>query len=206
MSGTIETSIAGQQETCKPTTSDILGPYYLENAPRTNWICQQRGHSSKKSRDIVVEGRILDENCRPLPKARIEIWQAGADGKYSSKFECRGHLFSDDDGQYAFITVRPGKYTMDDEFRPAHIHYRIVKPLFSTLVTQLYFSGDSSLGEKDACAVCHSGSSDLVTPIMDSCDTLDGGGECCIATAHFDIVLARINGTLADAKVSDKQK
>ena len=34
---------------------------------------------------IIVHGRVLDENARPVPNTLVEIWQANAGGRYRHK-------------------------------------------------------------------------------------------------------------------------
>lgn len=106
---------------------------------------------------IIVHGRVLDENARPVPKTLVEIWQANAGGRYRHKkdtylapidpnFGGCGRTMTDDDGYYFFRTVKPGAYpwrNMVNNWRPAHIHVSIFGAAFSQrLITQLYFEGD----------------------------------------------------------------
>ena len=106
---------------------------------------------------IIVHGRVLDENARPVPGALIEIWQANAGGKYrhgndkymaalDPNFGGGGRVISDAEGRYAFRTIRPGPYPFPNDgcaWRPAHIHLSIFGHAFvQRLVTQLYFEGD----------------------------------------------------------------
>lgn len=106
---------------------------------------------------IVVHGRVLDENARPVPGTLIEIWQANAGGRYRHRndrylapvdpnFGGCGRTLTDDAGRYAFRTVKPGAYPFRNginDWRPAHIHFSIFGTAFcQRLVTQLYFEGD----------------------------------------------------------------
>lgn len=106
---------------------------------------------------IVVFGRVLDENARPVPGALIEIWQANAAGRYAHvrdgylapldpNFSGCGRCVSDAEGRYLFRTIRPGPYPWPNngsDWRPAHIHLSIFGEAFAQrLVTQLYFEGD----------------------------------------------------------------
>jgi protocatechuate 3,4-dioxygenase beta subunit len=106
---------------------------------------------------IIVSGRVLDEDKRPVPNSVIEIWQANAAGRYVHKkdqwdapldpsFTGAGRAISDSDGNYRFITIRPGAYPWGNHhnaWRPAHIHLSLFGPAFATrLVTQLYFPDD----------------------------------------------------------------
>jgi protocatechuate 3,4-dioxygenase beta subunit len=109
---------------------------------------------------IVVSGRVLDEDDRPVPYTLVEIWQANAAGRYAHQndqwdapldphFTGAGRALTDGDGRYRFITVRPGAYPWRNHhnaWRPAHIHFSLFGQAFATrLVTQMYFPGDPLL-------------------------------------------------------------
>ncbi|XP_052777136.1 protocatechuate 3,4-dioxygenase beta chain-like [Mya arenaria] len=176
-------------DVCKPTTPDVLGPYYYPDPPLRRQICD-RDRAFHGQRHLLVEGRVLDESCKPIPDARIEVWQADFGGHYLFKDKCRGHMFSGQSGHFAFLTLRPGKYSTDPTktlFRPAHIHFRVVKPGFDILITQMYFNGDSNLGKNDSCRDCSSKSADLVVKLHEMC--ADNTKRYCFNIAHFDIVL-----------------
>ncbi|HZP72481.1 MAG TPA: protocatechuate 3,4-dioxygenase subunit beta [Gaiellaceae bacterium] len=106
---------------------------------------------------IFVSGRLLDEDGRPLRGALIEIWQANSAGRYRHEvdqhpapldpnFSGAGRCLTDDEGNYRFVTIKPGSYPWgnhDNAWRPAHIHFSVLGRAFSQrLVTQMYFPGD----------------------------------------------------------------
>lgn len=106
---------------------------------------------------IIVTGRVLDENAKPVPNTMIEIWQANAAGRYvharddwpaplDPNFTGVGRVISDAQGRYRYVTVRPGAYPWGNHhnaWRPAHIHLSLLGPAFATrLVTQMYFPDD----------------------------------------------------------------
>lgn len=106
---------------------------------------------------IVVHGRVLDEDARPVPGTLVEIWQANAGGRYRHKkdtylapidpnFGGCGRTVTDENGYYFFRTVKPGAYPWRNyvnSWRPAHIHVSVFGRSFSQrLITQLYFEGD----------------------------------------------------------------
>jgi len=106
---------------------------------------------------IVVSGRVLDENDRPVPNVMIEILQANASGRYVHEYDQHdaprdpnftgaGRVITDAEGRYRFVTIRPGAYPWYNgwnSWRPSHIHFSLVGPAFATrLVTQMYFPGD----------------------------------------------------------------
>jgi protocatechuate 3,4-dioxygenase beta subunit len=106
---------------------------------------------------IIVHGRVLDGDGRPLRNTLIEVWQANSAGRYPHKvdqhpapldpnFTGVGRCVTGDDGSYRFVTVRPGAYPWrnhDNAWRPAHIHFSLFGRVFTQrLVTQMYFPGD----------------------------------------------------------------
>ena len=109
---------------------------------------------------IIVAGRITDEDGRPVPNTMVEIWQANATGRYhhpsdqhdaplDPNFHGAGRVFSDADGNYRVLTIRPGAYPWPNHanaWRPNHIHFSFFGPAFATrLITQMYFPGDPLL-------------------------------------------------------------
>lgn len=114
------------------------------------------GHSPIGER-IILHGRVLDEDARPVPNTLIEIWQANAGGRYRHKkdsylapidpnFGGCGRMITDADGAFAFRTVKPGAYPWRNginDWRPAHIHLSVFGSGFAQrLITQCYFEGD----------------------------------------------------------------
>jgi len=106
---------------------------------------------------IIVHGRVLDQNSRPVPNTLVEIWQANAGGRYRHKkdtylapidpnFGGCGRTLTDEAGHYIFRTIKPGAYpwrNMVNNWRPAHIHVSVFGHAFcQRLITQLYFEGD----------------------------------------------------------------
>ena len=106
---------------------------------------------------IIVHGRVLDENARPVPNTLVEVWQANAGGRYRHKkdtylapidpnFGGCGRTLTDENGYYVFRTVKPGAYPWRNwvnNWRPAHIHLSVFGMSFAQrLITQMYFEGD----------------------------------------------------------------
>jgi protocatechuate 3,4-dioxygenase beta subunit len=106
---------------------------------------------------IVVHGRVLDGDGRPVPGTLVEVWQANAAGRYAHRvdqhpapldpnFTGAGRCLTDEQGRYRFVTIRPGAYPWanhDNAWRPAHIHFSLFGRAFTQrLVTQMYFPGD----------------------------------------------------------------
>jgi protocatechuate 3,4-dioxygenase beta subunit len=110
---------------------------------------------------IILAGRVLDEDARPVRDALVEIWQANAAGRYAHgrdlhdapldpNFSGGGRCLTDAEGRYRFVTIKPGAYPWANHhnaWRPAHVHFSLFGTAFATrLVTQMYFPGDPLLG------------------------------------------------------------
>jgi protocatechuate 3,4-dioxygenase, beta subunit len=106
---------------------------------------------------IVVSGRVLDEDGKPVRSSLVEIWQANAGGRYrhdvdrheaplDPNFSGAGRCVTDDEGRYRFVTIKPGAYPWGNHpnaWRPAHIHFSLFGRAFSQrLITQMYFPDD----------------------------------------------------------------
>jgi len=106
---------------------------------------------------IIVTGRVMDEDGRPVRNTLVEVWQANAAGRYVHKvdqhnapldpnFLGAGRCMTDGDGRYTFMTIKPGAYPWGNHpnaWRPQHIHFSLFGDYFaSRLVTQMYFPGD----------------------------------------------------------------
>jgi protocatechuate 3,4-dioxygenase beta subunit len=140
------------------TLSEVTGPLFRPEivAPQASDLTRQHSGEPLGER-IIVSGRVLDENSRPLADTLVEIWQANAAGRYlheidqhkaplDPNFTGCGQAVTDAEGRYRFVTIRPGEYPWRNHYnawRPAHIHFSVFGPAFATrLVTQMYFPGD----------------------------------------------------------------
>ena len=110
---------------------------------------------------IIVSGRVLDSGGKPIANTLVEIWQANAAGRYAHdvdrhpapldpNFTGAGRCLTDADGNYRFLTIKPGAYPWQNHpnaWRPAHIHFSVFGRAFADrLVTQMYFPGDPLFG------------------------------------------------------------
>jgi protocatechuate 3,4-dioxygenase, beta subunit len=140
------------------TLSELTGPVYPYGSigELDNDLTKQHAGEPIGER-IVVEGRVLDEDGRPIPQTLVEIWQANATGRYAHandthdapldpNFSGGGRTITDAEGRYRFVTIQPGHYPWRNHpnaWRPAHIHFSLFGHSFlSRLITQMYFPGD----------------------------------------------------------------
>jgi protocatechuate 3,4-dioxygenase beta subunit len=168
---TVTVPVAAQQ--CRSTPRDQLGPYYSGGAPEQSNLCVSGSGGRER---LLVSGRVLSADCKPLAGALVEVWHADANGDYSGfargkkdDAACllRASLKTDAEGKYSFSSILPAAYPG----RPRHIHYRVSHAAHATLVTQLYFGRERGVADE------------LVTAVQ-----RDDKG---VSRAVFDITLAR---------------
>ena len=140
------------------TLSELTGPLYGHNPIGETDNDLTRQHSGEPLGErIIVTGRVQDEDGRPIPNTLVELWQCNAAGRYIHKndshaapldpnFTGAGRAITDNQGNYRFITIKPGAYPWRNHanaWRPAHVHFSLFGPSFLTrLITQMYFPGD----------------------------------------------------------------
>jgi protocatechuate 3,4-dioxygenase beta subunit len=140
------------------TLTELTGPAYGEatvDALDADLTGQHGGEPHGQR--IVVEGRVLGGDGKPLRGQLIEIWQANAAGRYAHEvddhdapldpnFSGAGRCLTDDEGRYRFVTVKPGAYPWKNHpnaWRPNHIHFSVFgRAVTERVVTQMYFPGD----------------------------------------------------------------
>jgi protocatechuate 3,4-dioxygenase beta subunit len=129
--------------------------------------------------------------------ATIEIWQANTRGRYNhpldpssqpldQNFQGWAIIASEENGSFRFKTVMPGAYPASESWtRPPHIHFKISKPGYITLITQMYFP-DEQLNKTD---ILLSHKNALERPLMIAKSISDEEG---ITVYEYNIVLAEI--------------
>jgi len=122
-----ENKIASEEFKCVLTKTDALGPYYIPNIPE---------RAVTGDGKLTITGRVISwPECLPVPNAKIEFWQAGADGRYTD--DQRSAVYADNTGSFYYRSSFPGVY----EARPVHIHVKISSNKLNDLVTQIYPEG-----------------------------------------------------------------
>ncbi len=146
------------------TMSALLGPFYRANAP----LCEN-GANIARSRTpgsaLLAQGQVTDLDGTPLPGAMVDVWQSSPVGLYDNQdpdqadMNLRGRFRTDEDGRYAFRSVRPAGYPVPTggpvghllraqhrhPYRPAHVHFIVSAPEHRTLITQIFVDDDEYL-------------------------------------------------------------
>ena len=145
------------------TLSEVTGPSFSSGWAGPDIVDLTRpGKGEALGQRIIVVGRVLDEDGRPVRKTLVELWQCNAAGRYrhpkdqhdaplDPNFTGVGRALTTDEGGYRFLTIKPGAYPWKNTYnawRPSHIHFSLFGPAFSTrLITQMYFRGDPLLAD-----------------------------------------------------------
>ena len=198
------------------SVSETTGPVFGHNdiSPIDNDLIKNYAKTGDPVGErIIVHGRVLDENARPVPNTLVEVWQANAGGRYRHKkdsylapidpnFGGCGRTLTDDNGYYFFRTIKPGAYPWRNwvnNWRPAHIHVSVFGHAFcQRLITQLYFEGDPLI---PICPIVHT------IPDADAIDRLtakldmNAGVPLDSIAYRFDIVLRGRRSTMFENRL-----
>jgi catechol 1,2-dioxygenase len=159
------------------TESTVLGPFFVAGAP-----AKAMGDTISRDGDgepVLVSGRVLDQDGRPLAGATLDVWQTSSDGYYDVQdprdrgMNLRGLFTTGADGRFHFRTVKPSSYPIPTDgpggrmllalgrhpMRPAHIHFIVGAPNHEPVTTHMFVAGDDYLdsdavfGVKDSLVV-----------------------------------------------------
>jgi protocatechuate 3,4-dioxygenase beta subunit len=135
VSGARAATACGGEGTVTPPQTE--GPYFKPNSPARASLIEPGMPGTR----LVVEGSVLTADCKPVPRALLDFWQADAGGRYDNDGQrLRGHQLADEAGRYRLETVVPAQYPG----RTRHIHVKVQAPGRPALTTQLYFPGESA--------------------------------------------------------------
>ena len=154
------------------TESTVFGPFHRDGAP------EMPAGGNIAPRDdggvlLVISGRVLDLEGRPIAGATLDVWQADSDGMYDSQYSdrdalrMRGLFHTDGEGRYLVRTNRPVAYTIPDDgpvgqmlratnrhpWRPAHVHFVVSAGGYEPVTTHLFDDEDRYLESDTVFAV-----------------------------------------------------
>ncbi|MCM0675359.1 hydroxyquinol 1,2-dioxygenase [Micromonospora phytophila] len=190
------------------TEATVFGPFFVDGSPEIELGGDIAAGAS--GQPCWVEGTVTDTDGKPVPHARIEVWEADEDGFYDVQYgddrvAARGHLYSDADGSYRFWGVTPTPYPIPHDgpvgrllaatgrspMRASHLHFMIQGEGFRTLVTHIFVRGDELLDRDSVFGVRDSLVKEF-EPQLAGSPTPDGRdlGDRAWSRVRFDIVLA----------------
>jgi len=144
----------------QPGLSELTGPTFEPEDCKIITDLTTGFKNQPVGEKILIHGTVTDEDRKAVPNTLIEVWQANAAGRYLHKndqhnapldpnFTGIGRFYTDNNGQYQFVTIKPGAYPWGNHYnawRPQHIHFSLFGPAIATrLITQMYFPGDPLL-------------------------------------------------------------
>jgi protocatechuate 3,4-dioxygenase beta subunit len=126
------------------TSANQEGPYYSQGSPERASLIDE----GMPGTPVLILGGVFNQDCEPVPGAKVDFWQADAAGEYDNVgFRLRGHVYSDQNGSYSIETIEPGLYTG----RPPHIHVKVFAADGTELLTtQMYFPGSENSADVNA--------------------------------------------------------
>jgi hydroxyquinol 1,2-dioxygenase len=190
------------------TEATVFGPFFVADSPAVALGGDIAAGASGEP--CWVEGTVTGTGGEPVPGARIEVWQADADGFYDVQYDDdrvagRGHLHTDANGRYRFWAITPTPYPIPHDgpvgrllaatgrspMRAAHLHFLVRADGFRTLVTHIFPRGDEYLDSDSVFGVRDSLVRDFVsqpagTPAPDGRDLAGRTWS----RVRFDVVLA----------------
>jgi protocatechuate 3,4-dioxygenase alpha subunit len=141
----IEPPMSRERLTAIP--SQTVGPFFHFGLTQHPSLGTMAGPDVQGER-LRVHVSVIDGDGQPVPDALVELWQADANGQYSSPaFSGFGRLPTSAEGSCVFDTIRPG--LVHDEsglFQASHINVCLfARGLLRQLYTRIYFAGDDRL-------------------------------------------------------------
>lgn len=145
------------------TESTVFGPFHVEDSPE--YALGDDIANGAKGEPCFVRGTVRDINGKAIPNARLELWQADADGFYDVQYanqeahRARATLHAGPDGKFHFRTIVAEAYPIPHDgpvgrmldtlgrhpWRPAHLHFLIKAAGYGTLITHVFRNGDQYL-------------------------------------------------------------
>ena len=140
------------------TTSQTVGPFFAIGLNRLKRV--EIASPETSGERVVITGRVIDGDGKPVPDAMIEIWQANSHGKYAHPedeqkrplepgFQGYGRVPVDESGRFCFATIKPGSVP-GPKGKPQAPHLAVsvfMRGLMKRLVTRIYFPDEPANAE-----------------------------------------------------------
>jgi hydroxyquinol 1,2-dioxygenase len=167
LGASMQTIAVNNQAYGNATEATVFGPFFVEDAPGI----ENGGDiaAGAPGQPCWVEGTVTDIHGKPVPGARIEVWEADADGFYDVQYSDhrvagRARLFTDGDGGFRFWALTPTPYPIPHDgpvgslleavdrspVRASHLHFMVSASGLRTLVTHIFVEGDPQIDIGDS--------------------------------------------------------
>jgi protocatechuate 3,4-dioxygenase beta subunit len=122
------------------TPWEIEGPYYRLGTPQRSNLLEPGDKP-----ELVLTGRVLNPEGRPIAGAVVSVWHASHAGEYDMVgYKYSGYVVTDQAGRYELTTIVPGAYQPREA---KHLHVK-VQGVSRPVTTQLYFEGEDNEADK----------------------------------------------------------
>ena len=193
------------------TIRTIEGPLYVAGAPEAQGFARlDDGTDLDNGTVLFMQGTVYDNDGKPLPNAKVEVWHANSLGNYSffdesqTAFNLRRSIITDENGNYAFRSIVPLGYSVPPDGmtqkvlgplgrhgnRPAHIHFFASADGHRKLTTQINIDGDEYLWDDFAFA-SREGLVPEVTMVEDADKLKEKALDKPYASIDFDFYLVK---------------
>jgi hydroxyquinol 1,2-dioxygenase len=145
------------------TEATVFGPFFVPGSP--SYENGEDISNGAKGETCFVRGTVKGVDGKAVGGAKMEVWQADADGFYDVQYadnpqlQARGTLHSLPDGSFHFKSILAQAYPIPHDgpvgrmlsalnrhpWRPAHLHFMIQADGYETLVTHVFRNGDQYL-------------------------------------------------------------
>ena len=161
--GTAATVVSTSTLAQMSTPTEVEGPFYPVTSQKDQDLdlTRVKGKNGVAKGEIIeVSGQVFDQNMKPIENVTIDLWQANSHGKYhhphdnskapiDENFQAWAIIQSGTNGRFKFKTIIPGAYPLNSsQQRTPHIHFKISKLGYDSLLTQMYFP-NQPLNSKD---------------------------------------------------------
>lgn len=191
------------------TEATVFGPFHVADSP--DYALGADIANGAKGEPCFVRGTVRDIDGKPVPHARMEVWQADADGFYDVQYpgldehRARATLYSGPDGEFHFRSIVAEAYPIPHDgpvghmldalgrhpWRPAHLHFMLKAEGYETLITHVFRRDDQYLDSDAVFGVRSSLIADWVRHA--SGNAPDGSGiDVPFYTLDYDFVLSPV--------------